>query len=171
MSLILGIDPGSRVTGYGLVLVERGQPRHIDNGIIQAKADTFVDRIGEIHAGLADVIAHYRPDQCAIEEVFVNKNVSSAIKLGQARGAAIVAATSVNLPVAEYTATHIKQSVVGTGRATKDQVQQMIKMLLGLPEIPLSDAADALAVAVCHSHASNALMRVGANSVRRGRFR
>ena len=171
MSLILGIDPGSRITGYGLVLFERGQPRHIDNGTIQADADNFPARIGQIHAGLAEVIAEYRPDQVAIEEVFVNKNVSSALKLGQARGAAIVAATSVNLPVAEYTATNIKQAVVGSGRADKSQVQSMVKMLLGLPEIPLSDAADALAVAICHANSASALNRVGALNVRRGRFR
>ena len=85
MSLILGIDPGSRITGYGLVLFERGQPKHIDNGTINADADNFPDRIGQIHAGLAEVIAHYRPQEVAIEEVFVNKNVSSALKLGQAR--------------------------------------------------------------------------------------
>ena len=96
MSLILGIDPGSRITGYGLVLFERGQPKHVDNGTINADADNFPDRIGQIHAGLAEVISHYRPQEVAIEEVFVNKNVSSALKLGQARGAAIVAATSVN---------------------------------------------------------------------------
>lgn len=171
MSLILGIDPGSRITGFGLVLFERGQPKHIDNGIIQADADSFPDRIGQIHAGLAQVIAEYRPDQVAIEEVFVNKNVSSALKLGQARGAAIVAATSVNLPVAEYTATNIKSAVVGSGRADKSQVQSMVKMLLGLPQIPLSDAADALAVAICHGNSANALNRVGALNVRRGRFR
>lgn len=171
MSLILGIDPGSRITGYGLVLYERGQAKHIDNGTVQATADNFPDRIGQIHAGLAAVIAEYRPDQVAIEEVFVNKNVSSALKLGQARGAAIVAATSVNLPVAEYTATNIKQAVVGSGRADKSQVQSMVKMLLGLPEIPLSDAADALAVAICHGNSASALGRVGALNVRRGRFR
>lgn len=171
MSLILGIDPGSRITGFGLVLFERGQPKHVDNGTINADADNFPDRIGQIHAGLAEVIAHYRPQEVAIEEVFVNKNVSSALKLGQARGAAIVAATSVNLPVSEYTATNIKSAVVGSGRADKSQVQSMVKMLLGLPEIPLSDAADALAVAICHGNSAHALSRVGALNVRRGRYR
>lgn len=171
MPLILGIDPGSRITGYGLVLSERGQLKHVDNGVIQANADTFVDRLAQIHNGVAEIIAQYRPDQVAIEEVFVNKNVSSAMKLGQARGAAIVAATQVRLPVSEYTATNVKQAVVGTGRADKSQVQTMIKMLLSLPENPLADAADALAIAVCHANSSSALAKLGAGSVRRGRYR
>ena len=171
MPLILGIDPGSRITGYGLVLSEKSRLRHIDNGVVQANGETFVERLAQIHSGIAEVIAEYRPDQVAIEEVFVNKNVSSAMKLGQARGAAIVAATQVRLPVAEYTATNVKQAVVGNGRADKSQVQTMIKMLLQLPEVPLADAADALAVAVCHANSSSALQKIGAEQVRRGRYR
>lgn len=153
---VLGIDPGSRITGYGLAEQQGSRLVHIDNGaIFTDKATGFPDRLRIIFQGISRVIAEYRPDAVAIEDVYVADNVRSALKLGQARGAAIAAAVQAGLPVTEYTASQVKQAVVGQGRAGKEQVQKMIKALLGLPEVAQADASDALAVAVCHlnSHA------------------
>lgn len=148
---VLGIDPGSRITGYGLVEQQGSRLVHVDNGaIFTDKATDFPGRLRIIFAGLSRVIADYCPDEVAIEDVYVSENVRSALKLGQARGAAIAAAVHAGLPVAEYTASQIKQAVVGQGRAGKEQVQRMLKALLGLPEVAQADASDALAVAVCH---------------------
>ena len=148
---VLGIDPGSRITGYGLVEQQGSRLLHIDNGaIFTDRATDFPDRLRMVFEGISRVIAEYRPEVVAIEDVFVSENVRSALKLGQARGAAIAAAVHAGLPVAEYTASQVKQAVVGQGRAGKDQVQRMLKMLLGLTEVAQSDASDALAVAVCH---------------------
>ena len=153
--IILGIDPGSRITGYGLVRKEGNRLVHVDNGaIFTDKAKDFPQRLEKIFAGLSAIIAEYQPHAVAVENVFVAKNAASALKLGQARGAAIVAAVSVGLPVHEYTAMQVKLAVVGTGRAEKGQVQQMIKALLKLPEIAQEDASDALAVAICHAHSA-----------------
>jgi len=149
--IVLGIDPGSRITGYGLVEKVGNRLVHIDNGAIFT--DTAVDfpgRLKRIFDGLLDVIARYRPDQVAVENIFFSTNPQSALKLGQARGAAIVAAVHCGLPVSEYTALQVKQAVVGQGRAEKEQVQKMLKAILGLPEIAQADASDALAVAICH---------------------
>ncbi|HJV36354.1 crossover junction endodeoxyribonuclease RuvC [Geomonas sp.] len=160
--IILGIDPGSRKTGYGLISKQGNRLIHIDNGAIFTKASNeFPQRLEEIFSGLSTIIAQYQPDAVAVENVFLAKNAQSALKLGQARGAAIVAAVSVGLPVHEYTALQVKQAVVGTGRAEKVQVQQMIKALLNLPEVAQEDASDALAVAICHAHSAsmNRLMR------------
>ena len=149
--LVLGIDPGSRITGYGIVEKAGNRLIHIDNGaIFTDTAVDFPDRLKKIFDGLMDIIARYQPDQVAIEKVFFSTNPQSALKLGQARGAAIVAAVHCGLPVAEYSALQVKQAVVGQGRAEKGQVQKMLKALLGLPEIAQSDASDALAVAICH---------------------
>lgn len=153
---MLGIDPGSRITGYGFVEQQGSRLLHLDNGaIFTDKAVDFPDRLRLIFVGISRVIAEYRPDAVAVEDVYVSENVRAALKLGQARGAAIAAAVHAGLPVAEYTASQVKQAVVGQGRASKDQVQKMIKALLGLPEVAQADASDALAVAVCHinSHA------------------
>ncbi len=148
---VLGIDPGSRITGYGIVDQNGNKLVHVDNGaIFTDKADDFPGRLKRIFDGLSEIIAQYQPDQVAIENIFFSTNVQSALKLGQARGAAIVAAVHANLPVAEYSALQVKQAVVGQGRAEKSQVQKMLKALLGLPEIAQADASDALAVAVCH---------------------
>jgi crossover junction endodeoxyribonuclease RuvC len=153
--IILGIDPGSRITGYGLICKEGNRLIHIDNGaIFTQSAKDFPQRLERIFTGLSEVIAQYRPDAVAVENVFLAKNAQSALKLGQARGAAIVAAVNVGLDVFEYTALQVKQAVVGTGRAEKAQVQQMIKALLNLPETAQEDASDALAVAVCHAHSA-----------------
>ena len=153
--IILGIDPGSRITGYGLISKEGNRLVHIDNGaVFTQSAEDFPQRLEQIFTGLSAVIAQYRPDVVAIEKVFLAKNAQSALKLGQARGAAIVAAVNVRLAVFEYTALQVKQAVVGSGRAEKVQVQQMIKALLNLPELAQEDASDALAVAICHAHSA-----------------
>jgi len=149
--VVLGIDPGSRITGYGLVEQVGNRLVHIDNGAIftDAAAD-FPGRLKKIFDGLLEVVARYKPDQVAVENIFFATNPQSALKLGQARGAAIVAAVHCGLPVFEYSALQVKQAVVGQGKAEKEQVQKMLKLLLGLPEIAQADASDALAVAVCH---------------------
>ncbi|TSK05815.1 MAG: crossover junction endodeoxyribonuclease RuvC [Geobacter sp.] len=153
--IILGIDPGSRKTGYGLISRQGNRLVHIDNGaIFTDKAKDFPQRLEKIFSGLSAIIAEYQPEVVAVEDVFLAKNAMSALKLGQARGAAIVAAVNVGLPVHEYTAMQVKKAVVGTGRAEKAQVQQMIKALLNLPEIAQEDASDALAVAICHAHSA-----------------
>ena len=148
---VLGIDPGSRITGYGIVEQTSNRLVHVDNGaIFTSSATDFPGRLKQIFDGISAVIAEYRPDYVAVEDIFFSTNAQSALKLGQARGAAIVAAVNAGLPVAEYTALQVKQAVVGQGRAEKGQVQKMLKALLGLPEIAQEDASDALAVAVCH---------------------
>jgi len=153
--IILGIDPGSRITGYGIISKQGNRLIHIDNGaIFTQSAKDFPQRLEQIFNGLSEVIAQYQPEAVAVENVFLAKNAQSALKLGQARGAAIVAAVAVGLAVFEYTALQVKQAVVGSGRAEKVQVQQMIKALLNLPEIAQEDASDALAVAVCHAHSA-----------------
>ena len=159
---ILGIDPGSRITGYGIISHEGNRLIHVDNGAIHTDSQNdFPARLKKIYGALSEVIEQYLPDAVAIENIFFATNVQSALKLGQARGAAIVAGVNADLPVFEYTALQVKQSVVGHGRASKEQVQKMLKVLLNLPEIAQEDASDALAVAVCHAHSSrlNALRR------------
>lgn len=158
---VLGIDPGSRITGYGIIQKQGNRLLHIDNGaIFTDSAKDFPLRLHRIFTGLAEIIEQYRPDAMAVEQVFLSNNVQSALKLGQARGAAIVAGVSAGLPVSEYTALQVKQAVVGHGKAAKEQVQQMVKALLNLPEIAQADASDALAVAICHAN-SVALRSVG----------
>lgn len=159
---VLGIDPGSRITGYGIVDQSGNKLVHVDNGaIFTDSADDFPGRLKRIFDGLSEIITQYRPDQVAIENIFFSTNVQSALKLGQARGAAIVAAVHANLPVAEYSALQVKQAVVGQGRAEKGQVQKMLKSLLGLPEIAQADASDALAVAVCHINSYGLKQKTG----------
>lgn len=153
--VILGIDPGSRITGYGVIRKEGNRLIHIDNGaLFTDSAADFPGRLKRIFEGLSEIIARYNPQVCAVEDLFFSNNVQSALKLGQARGAAIVACVNAGLPVFEYTALQVKQSVVGHGKAEKTQVQQMVKILLGLPEIAQADASDALAVAICHANSS-----------------
>jgi crossover junction endodeoxyribonuclease RuvC len=151
---IFGIDPGSDRTGYGCVESDGSRHRIILGGAISAVGASFPEKLLKIHAGLAALIAECRPDCVAIESLFYSTNARSALKLGHARGVAMLAAVEAGLPVAEYTPAEIKRAVVGYGRAEKHQVQQMVKLLLGLPALPTPhDAADALAVAICHSHA------------------
>jgi len=151
---ILGIDPGLRVTGFGLIEARGATLVYIASGCIRASGASLPVRLGIIARDLAHVIAESGPTEVAVEKVFVNVNPNSTLLLGQARGAAIAAAVLAGLPVTEYTAGQVKQAVVGGGRAQKTQVQHMVCRLLELPGIPASDAADALAAAICHAHAS-----------------
>jgi crossover junction endodeoxyribonuclease RuvC len=160
---ILGIDPGSRITGYGLVEQQGSRLLHIDNGaLFTDKASDFPGRLKLIFEGITAVIADYSPDAVAVEDVFFSTNVRSALKLGQARGAAIAAAVHAGLPVFEYTALQVKKAVVGEGKAAKEQVQRMLVALLHLPEVAQADASDALAVAICHINSSALRSRTGA---------
>lgn len=150
---ILGIDPGSRITGYGVIERQGNRLIHCDNGAVHTgHSPDFPGRLLAIFRGIDEIIERFRPEAVAIEEVFFSRNVQSALKLGQARGAAIVAAVNRQLPVYEYTPMQIKSAVVGYGHARKEQVQQMVKALLSLPEIAQEDASDALAAAICHAH-------------------
>lgn len=150
---ILGLDPGLRVTGYGVIEKIGNKLVYVTSGCIKStEKSALPDRLKSILACVEEVIVTHAPEQVAIEKVFVNVNPQSTLLLGQARGAAICAAVHHDLPVAEYTALQVKQAVVGNGHAKKEQVQEMVKRLLGLPGYPSSDAADALACAICHAH-------------------
>lgn len=150
---ILGIDPGSRVTGYGIVAVTpSGAVTYVGSGCIRTDADNQSHRLKTIYDGVSEVITSYAPDVMVIERVFMARNADSALKLGQARGAALCAGINHQLEAKEYTALQVKRAVVGTGHARKQQVQHMVKALLGLSDTPQSDAADALACAICHAH-------------------
>jgi len=172
MPIVLGIDPGSRKTGYGLINQVSGRLEYISSGVIKIPAEYGLpERLKVIFDSVTEIIEKYQPQEFAIEQVFMAKNASSALKLGQARGAAIVAAVNHNLPVYEYEARKIKQSVVGTGAADKSQVQHMVKTLLQLPKSPQEDAADALAVALCHNNTQHHMIRLaGSRKFRRGRI-
>jgi crossover junction endodeoxyribonuclease RuvC len=164
MTLILGIDPGSRKCGYGLVSVSGMNLQYVASGVIRVETLEFPDRLQAIFTNLCD--------EAAVEEVFVGKSMSSALKLGHARGVAMVACSSHQLPVHEYAARKVKLALVGTGVADKSQMQQMIKSLLKLSALPKEDAADALSVAVCHAHTQRTLIRLaGVRNGRRGRMR
>jgi crossover junction endodeoxyribonuclease RuvC len=154
---ILGIDPGLRLTGFGLVDRAGHRVIYVTSGVIRTPDATLPERLKAILDSLNAVIAEHRPDQVAVEKVFVNINPASTLLLGQARGAAICAAVSSRLPVSEYTALQVKQAVVGKGHAAKEQVQQMVRRLLALPGDPSADAADALACAICHAHGGQGL--------------
>ncbi|MBM0538844.1 crossover junction endodeoxyribonuclease RuvC [Escherichia coli] len=150
MAIILGIDPGSRVTGYGVIRQVGRQLSYLGSGCIRTKVDDLPSRLKLIYAGVTEIITQFQPDYFAIEQVFMAKNADSALKLGQARGVAIVAAVNQELPVFEYAARQVKQTVVGIGSAEKSQVQHMVRTLLKLPANPQADAADALAIAMIH---------------------
>ena len=149
---VLGIDPGSRITGYGLVDQTPGGLTYVASGCIRISGEEFPQRLKQIFDGIDQVVAQYQPNQMAIEQVFMHKNADSAIKLGQARGAAICAVLARAVPVSEYAARQIKQALVGKGNADKVQVQHMVKILLGLQGKIQTDAGDALGVALCHIH-------------------
>ena len=168
---ILGIDPGLGITGYGVVEKQGSTLAYVASGRIvsDAKLD-LARRLASILAGLDEVICEFTPMEVAVERVFVNVNPHSTLLLGQARGAAICAAVLKRLPVAEYTALQVKQSVVGQGRAKKEQVQEMVKRLLNLPGYPGTDAADALACAICHAHAGLGAMPARGRRLRAGRI-
>ncbi|MFE8071456.1 crossover junction endodeoxyribonuclease RuvC [Marinobacteraceae bacterium S3BR75-40.1] len=168
--IILGVDPGSRITGYGVIRTGGRQIEYLDSGCIRMGEKPLPERLQTIYAGVSEIIQVYRPTAFAIEQVFMARNADSALKLGQARGVAMVAAVNAGLPVAEYSARQVKQAVVGKGGAEKGQVQHMIQALLKLTRSPQADAADALAIAVCHAHMADSLQRLGqAGRVRRGR--
>jgi len=153
MERVLGIDPGSRVTGYGVVESDRGQLRFICCGVIKTTpGSSFSHRLGEIFDGINEVIQLHTPHVSAVEDVFMARNAMSALKLGQARGAAVVAAMQNGLQVYDYSPRKVKQAVAGYGQAEKVQVQNMVKTILGLVGSPSPDAADALAVAICHTN-------------------
>ena len=162
---ILGIDPGLRVTGFGVIERSGNQLKYVTSGCVRSGQGELAARLKVLLDGLSEVIAANRPQQVAVEKVFVNVNPHSTLLLGQARGAAICAAVIAGLPVAEYTALQVKQAVVGKGHAKKEQVQHMVRRLLALPGNPSPDAADALACAICHAHGG----RMG--SVLTGNFR
>ncbi|MCC6069626.1 crossover junction endodeoxyribonuclease RuvC [Massilia sp. GCM10020059] len=156
--IILGIDPGLRTTGFGVIEKQGSKLRYIASGTIKTGSDgALPPRLKVILNGIGEVVRTYRPDCAAIEKVFVNVNPQSTLLLGQARGAAITALVGSDLAVAEYTALQVKQAVVGTGKAAKEQVQDMVSRLLLLPGLPGSDAADALGVAICHANSFDAL--------------
>lgn len=177
MTRILGIDPGSRKTGFGIIEINGRKIQHVINGRLLVGDGNFPNRLKQIFEGLTDIIERYQPDMMAIEKVFLHKNADSALKLGQARGAAICAGVSQNLMVHEYSATQIKKAVVGNGHAKKDQVQYMMSVILSLSEVPEEDAADALACAITHANfasvggAQNSKLPEGMRtSNRRGRY-
>ncbi|MBN2689315.1 MAG: crossover junction endodeoxyribonuclease RuvC [Gammaproteobacteria bacterium] len=151
MTIILGVDPGSRATGFGVIETSGKNYQYLTSGVISISGQ-FPARLQTIFNDLSAIIQQYRPDQAAIEEVFMHVNPSSALKLGQARGAAIVAIANNHIPLAEYAPRQIKQMIVGYGAATKDQVQHMVKKLLGIEGDLKADAADALAIALCRAH-------------------
>jgi crossover junction endodeoxyribonuclease RuvC len=149
---ILGIDPGSQITGFGVVDVVGNRTTAVEWGCIRTGGE-HSERLRSIFAGLGHIVREYRPAEIAIERVFLSRNADSALKLGQARAAAICATFEANVPIYEYSARHIKKAVVGHGGAEKDQVQRMVQMILGLSEVLAADAADALAAAICHANA------------------
>lgn len=170
---ILGVDPGLRITGFGVIEKSGNSLRYLASGCIKTDAAASLPkRLGTIHAGLGELIAQYRPNQAAVEIVFVNVNPQSTLLLGQARGAAITALVAGGLEVAEYTALQVKQAVVGNGHADKKQVQHMVRRLLSLDGEPSPDAADALACAIAHAHGGQGLGALATKGfrVRNGRL-
>ena len=159
------------MTGYGLVNSLPGRLEHVDHGCIRLEQAEHPERLLEIYQSLRRVVERHMPDEAAVEEVFMGRNAASALKLGQARGSAIVACQSRGLPVAEYSARKVKQALAGNGAASKEQVQHMVKILLRVDEVIAEDAADALAVAICHAHSSGSLLRIAAASYSRRRYR
>ena len=157
---ILGIDPGSRLTGFGVVqLMSNGKIGYVASGVVKVPAVVLAERLKVIYEGINEVIAGYRPDTVAVEKVFMARNADAALKLGQARAAAVLAAANRALAVHEYTALQVKQALVGKGHAQKEQVKHMVKVLLELSGNPQADAADALACAICHAHHAQSARR------------
>lgn len=171
MALILGVDPGSRKTGFGIINVNGNHHEYVTSGVIRLPSTELPERLKVIFDSLIEIIETHCPQAVAVEQVFMAKNAGSALKLGQARGAAITACVSQGLEVTEYSARQIKQAVVGTGAAKKEQVQHMVKTLLNLPASPQEDAADALGAAICHAHSQATLVNLAATKIRRGRLR
>lgn len=164
---VLGLDPGLRVTGWGLVDMTDNRLRHLADGVVTSdERRTLAERLAQLHEGVRAVIAQWRPDEAAVEQTFVNKNPESTLKLGQARGVVLLAPALAGLPVGEYSPASVKQAVVGTGRAQKDQVAMMVRTLLPGCLVASPDAADALAVAICHAHHAGTRRRLALGGVR-----
>ena len=160
MTIILGIDPGSLITGYGVISITGNKLTYLDSGCIRVAGKELPQRLQQIYLDIRKIMEQYQPQEAAIEQVFMQQNAGSALKLGQARGAAIVAILVNNIPLGEYSARQVKQAVVGYGAAAKTQVQQMVKTMLNLPKIPQADAADALAIAICHAHSRTSVQAI-----------
>ncbi len=171
MTIILGLDPGSRVTGYGIIRENNRKLEYIDSGCIRTGEGELSHRLLEIFNGICQLMEKFSPAEVAIEEVFMHENPSSALKLGHARGVAMVACASHRVKVSEYSAREVKLSLVGYGAAQKEQVKHMVVSLLMLNSMPQADAADALGIAICHSHMRNSQIRVGARRSNRRRVR
>lgn len=172
MIRLMGIDPGSRVTGYGIIDLDGSRSRHVASGCIQtASGQPLAERLKTIFEALTAIVRIHQPVEAAIEQVFMHRNPDSALKLGQARGAALCAVVMAGLPVSEYAPRAVKQAVVGGGAADKLQVQHMVRLLLNLLEAPQADAADALAVAICHGHIRQTQQRLGVAVALAGRRR
>jgi len=171
MAIILGIDPGSRVTGYGLINVSTQGLRYLDSGCIRTSDGAFSQRLLQIFNGICELMELHQPDEVAIEQVFMHENPSSALKLGHARGVAMVACASHRKEVSEYSPREIKQALVGYGAADKIQVKHMVVQILQLSASPQSDAADALAIAICHHHRRHAVVALRPRARPRRRLR
>ena len=172
MSIILGIDPGSRITGYGIIKQSKNQLSYVASGCIRTGKGDLASRLLMIHDGIRQIIAEYSPTTTAIEQVFMHQNANAALKLGHARGVAMVVMAAHCLDIAEYSARQIKQAVVGYGAASKEQVQTMVLSILGLAGKPQADAADGLAVAICHAHMQQGLTHyLNSRAHVRGRIR
>jgi len=160
---LIGLDPGLRITGWGVIAVRDNRLTHIAAGVVKTdSALSLALRLVQLRDGLTDVIERYAPEEAAVEETFVNANPASTLKLGQARGIALLVPASCGLPVGEYTPNLVKKTVVGSGHAAKEQVQMMVKTLLPGCDVSSADAADALAVAICHAHHRDARARAAA---------
>ncbi|MCK5354459.1 MAG: crossover junction endodeoxyribonuclease RuvC [Methyloprofundus sp.] len=160
MTRILGIDPGSRLTGFGVIETTATGYKYIASGCLRIKGNDFPPRLKQIFVGISDIVEEYQPTEMAIEQVFMHKNADSALKLGQARGAAICAVQLFDIPVFEYAARQVKQAVVGKGSADKLQVQQMVKILLGITGELQIDASDALGISLCHANFQQTQRRI-----------
>ena len=167
---ILGLDPGLRITGFGVIDKLGSEIRYVASGCIKTRDGELPSRLKTLLDGVREVIATWSPDQVAVEKVFVNVNPQSTLLLGQARGAVICGAVSCDLPVSEYTALQVKQAVVGYGKAHKEQVQHMVQRLLTLNDSPSADAADALACAICHANGAHGALGVLGSRRRAGRM-
>ena len=172
MTRILGIDPGSIITGYGIIDIDGNHARHVTHGSIRVNGGELPEKLRHIFEQITLLSGEFHPVEMAIEKVFMHKNADSALKLGQARGTAITACALQNIKVFEYTPNQVKQATVGRGHAAKQQVQHMIKILLCLESVPQADAADALAIALCHAHTRSFMSRLPKMiGVRRRRMR
>jgi crossover junction endodeoxyribonuclease RuvC len=171
--IILGVDPGSRITGFGLIDNHANRIEYVHSGCIRVCGDSLAQRLGHIFGEIDDVIRQYRPEQMSIEKVFMARNADSALKLGQARGAAICAGYRAGLEIAEYAAREVKQALVGTGAANKEQVQHMVSRLLGIRQGLQADEADGLAIAICHAqfYATRQKTGIDASLLKRRRVR